>query len=249
VAAEASEQVYSAELARIHHAHFGDVGAAAARELVHRLGDRRGRVFELGVGSGVSSRVLLEVGFEVEGVDACPAMLALAAEHAPGGCFRQASLWTAPLSSALAVTAFGEVLNYVAGDEVPDLAKMARRFSEIRAVLPEDGLFLFDLTTRSEPFEDDEDEAVRGVRFEAEDVFLVMEETERDGELERVIDSFVPAGEDALYRRIHEVHRLVLFDPDEVEELLRQVGFRHIERLRAYDDHPLQDGWLAFAAR
>ncbi|MEM1025126.1 MAG: methyltransferase domain-containing protein [Myxococcota bacterium] len=239
--------VYSPELARIHHLYFGDIGAAAARELMARLGAPGGRVVELGVGSGVSTKLLVEAGFEVEGVDTSPAMLDLAAAHAPGARYHRGSLWSFPLTQTRAVTAFGEVLNYVAGDEVPDLERLSRRLVEVRASLEPEGLFLFDLTTLA-PLEEEE-EGVRGVRFEAEDSFLVMEETQRDGELERVIDSFVLVDGSNLYRRIHEVHRLVLFDPDEVATCLRQAGFRRIDRLDAYDDHPLQEGWTAFACR
>jgi SAM-dependent methyltransferase len=230
-------------LARIHHEHFGDVGRAAGRELVARSGDRRGNVVELAVGSGVSSRVLLDAGFEVLGVDASPPMLELARAHAPAGRYVEGSLWDFAIPPALAVTAAGEAFNYVAGvDDAPDTDRLRGRFEDIHRALEAGGLFLFDMTTS---FDGEEDET-RGVRFEAEDVFMVMEESQVGDRLVRVIDSFVPEG--ALYRRIHEVHRLVLFDADHIERLLAEVGFRDVARLEGYDDEPFRDGWFGFVA-
>lgn len=233
--------VYASALARIHHESFGDIGRAAARVFIERMGEPGGLVVELAVGSGVSSRVLLDAGFEVLGVDASASMLELAKGHAPEGRYVQGSLWSFELPPARGVTAFGEAFNYVAEDDVPTVARLQSKLEEVRRLLPEDGLLLFDVTSSTE------EGATRGVRFESEDGFLVMEEEERSGELVRLIDTFIPEGE--LYRRTHEEHRLVLFSPREVERAARQAGFNDVEVLEGYGGEAFQEGWFAVAAR
>lgn len=220
------------------------VGRAAARELLGRLGDAGGRIVELGVGSGVSSRLLLEAGWDVIGVDVCPPMLELAEAHAPGGDFRLGSLWTFDIPRATAVTAFGETVNYATEEDVPSPERLKALFGRVAPSLEPGGLFLFDVAcpTRAGPDES------RGARFEEDGVLLVMEEVEEDGRLTRQIDTFLQV-DDNLYRRIEEVHTLVLFDPDETEAALRQAGFQEVERLDAYHDYDFQPGWTAFAAR
>jgi SAM-dependent methyltransferase len=139
---------YGADLARIHHEHFGDLAEAAAGELLRRLAARGihgGTVVELGCGSGRSCRVLLEAGFEVVGVDRSEEMLRLARAHAPGARYQRGSLRDAPLPRCVAVTAVGEALNYAAPGDLPDAARLARRLGEVAAALQQGGLLLLDV--------------------------------------------------------------------------------------------------------
>jgi Methyltransferase domain len=70
---------------------------------VQALRDRRiatGRIIELGCGSGISSQVLAEAGFDVLGYDLSRAQVAIARKRVPGGQFRVESYLTASLPPA-----------------------------------------------------------------------------------------------------------------------------------------------------
>lgn len=69
-----------------------DLQVAEGAWLIEQLGER-GRVLDLGCGSGVpTARQLLDAGHEVVGIDESTAMLELAREHGPNGDFRYGDL-------------------------------------------------------------------------------------------------------------------------------------------------------------
>jgi SAM-dependent methyltransferase len=239
-----SAAFFGAELARIHHEHFGFVAEAGARTLLAETGGE-GAVFELGVGSGVSSRLLLDAGHEVEGVDGSEEMLALARAHAPGGRYRLGNLWQAKLPSGLrAVTGFGEAFNYVVADPPPSLPLLEALATRVRAALVPGGIFLFDAAAPTRGGEGGE----RGARFEVDGALLVMEELETDGLIDRRVDTFVHVEGD-LWRRLQEHHALVTFAPEAVEAALARAGFASVERLESYEGYAFQPGWFGYRAR
>ena len=80
------EPYYRADLALVHHLGFGfhaDLVAPGVIALLEPVRARAGLVVELGCGSGLLTRHLLDAGHRVVATDASPAMLALAAETAP----------------------------------------------------------------------------------------------------------------------------------------------------------------------
>jgi len=238
---------YGADLALLHHAHFGGVAQGAAATLVESLSDRgipTGTVVELGCGSGISSRILADAGYAVVGVDSSEPMLRLAREEAPGCRFVRGSLWDFPLPRCVAVTAVGEAFCYAAAGDAPDESLLRARLAEIRACLVDDGVLLFDIAGpgRSGP---------RGKRqssWEHAGSFVCLDEQEDASrrELSRTIDTFVPAG--SLHRHRREVHRLRLFDPAAIEAALAGVGFA-VERVDRYGSFDLGTGWFGFLAR
>jgi SAM-dependent methyltransferase len=113
---------------------------------VQALRDRRiatGRIIELGCGSGISSQVLAEAGFDVLGYDLSRAQVAIARKRVPGGQFRVESYLTASLPSCVAVTAFGECFNY-RFDKRNSPARLAVLYRRIFDALAPGGLFGFD---------------------------------------------------------------------------------------------------------
>jgi SAM-dependent methyltransferase len=135
--------LYSADLAFVHDAGFGELAAHTAPEIVHVLhahGIRDGRIVELGCGSGITARHLAAAGFEVLGIDASPAMIELARANAPRAQFRVASIETADVPVCRAVVAIGEVVSYVPGG----LPALRRMFARIHGALAPGGLLLFD---------------------------------------------------------------------------------------------------------
>jgi aminoglycoside 6'-N-acetyltransferase I len=231
---------YAADLARLHHEHFGDVARAAARELRARLdarGIRSGTVVDLATGSGGLARGMSDVGFNVWGVDLSEPMLAIARAEAPGATFVQGSLWTAALPPCVAVAAVGEALSY-ATDATRSFDAL---FGAIHDALAPGGLFLFDVASpgRSGPSGSRQAYSTRG------GTFLAMNEREEGASLTRSITLFVPT--DGHYRRVDEMHVLELHAPGEIEAALDRAGFvwRHLERYAALD---LAPGWNAYLA-
>src|SRR5690606_5664985 len=138
--------MYRDDLARIHHEGFSELARGAAPALLamlRRAGHRRGRVVDLGCGSGVWLRALARAGYEAVGVEPSPAFARLARRHAPGARIEIASAHDVALPACVAVTALGEVLSYCGPNgRAPDLPRLFRR---VAAALPRGGLFAFDL--------------------------------------------------------------------------------------------------------
>lgn len=243
--------LYGAELARVHHRHFGDVAEAAALEILNRLdAPCEGKpVVDLGAGSGIVSRRLSEAGFTLFAIDSSPSMVELGRKETPSVHFEQASAWDYRLpASCAAVVAVGEVLSYGQWNDgkpaLPDGLLFRERMKDFATALEPGGLLLFDVVGPGRS-------GTQGYRTGAwsyERSFLhLREEEERSAmRLRRQIDLFVPAGE--LYRRVTETHALRLYRRDDVRIALEQAGFT-CEYLSGYSDtFSFRPGWYGFAA-
>jgi len=237
---------YGDDLAHIHDDGFSTLAELAAPKIVELLGDRgtsSGLVVELGCGPGRTARTLTDAGFDVLGLDASPAMIALARRAAPAADFSVASFVEADLLLCQAVIAVGEVLGYLL-DPANTEEALAEVFARAHAALQPGGLFVFDLAG---PGRVPGSGPLRSW-FEGRD-WAVLVETEEDRvaqELTRSITTFRRDGE--LYRRGQEIHRLRLHRPAEVLALLRCTGFRARVR-RGYGEEPFAPGHRAYFAR
>lgn len=112
---------YRQDLALVHHLGFGfhaDKVAPGILSLLAPIRDRNGLVVELGCGSGLLTRHLVDAGHRVIATDASPAMLELAHETVPD--VEQASqlvLPDDPIPECDAVVAVGHPFSYLR-DEV-----------------------------------------------------------------------------------------------------------------------------------
>lgn len=226
---------YDEDLAYIHDRGFGGLAEAAARRVVELLG-RPSFVVELGCGSGASSRLLTEAGHDVLGIDASEAMLALARRNAPAATVRHGCLPDVEIPPCDAVTAIGEVLNYVEGDA----GELVRR---VHTALRPGGVFVLDVAGPGRVPGDGPER-----RWTASDDWAVLVEAEEAaGTLTRRITTFRDAG-GGLHRRATVVHRQRLYPASEVLTLLRAAGFR-ARTLRGYGGRPVAPGHRAFVAR
>lgn len=235
-----AEAFYDADLAGIHDEGFDLWVRRAMPFVLERLraaGIGDGLVVELGCGSGISSAALLAAGYDVLGVDVSAAMLALARERAPGGRFVQASAHDVELpAGAAAVTAIGEVVNYGPGP-----ASLAPLFARLAEAISPGGLLVFDAAGPGR-----EPDGRRSIRHDGEGWSIELESVE-DGE-RRTLTRRIVVERDG--RRSEEVHRLRLYDPDEVLAWLRVAGFEPVERLDSYgDDAPRVTGLPVYVAR
>jgi len=237
---------YRDDLAFIHDAGFGHFAASAAGVLLDALknkGVRTGTVVDLGCGSGILSQAVSDAGYDVLGVDLSSAMLDLARQRAPRAEFRQGSVLDTELPPCVAVTAVGEIVNYLF-DTTNGVRKLRRLFRRVHAALVPGGVFLFDIAT---PGRVPHPSGVWKSHVGAADwsVLVTAEEDRKRNLLTRHIVSFRKVGE--LYRRDEEVHRLRLIPRTDAAKMLREVGFR-VRVLRAYGSQALPKGMIAFQA-
>jgi SAM-dependent methyltransferase len=237
---------YGEDLAYIHdvgHADFALGSAPGIKEVLEHNGIRGGSIVDLGCGTGLLARELVDAGYHVFGIDISGAMIEIARQRAPEADFRVGSLFEVGIPRCGAVTAISEVLNYLfdAENERWGLGRVFRRVHD--SLLP-GGVFVFDVLgpgqvppgTRAKGFRVGKDWAVLSER----------EEDVRRGTMERRIVGFRKVGD--YYRRIDEVHRVRLYEPLELVAELERVGFR-VRTMRAYGDLPLEEGHTAFVAR
>lgn len=234
---------YRTDLAHIHDAGFGDLAVDAARTLLdalQRQGFAGGTVVDLGCGSGITARHLVDAGYDVVGLDLSADMIAIARRRVPEGTFRVGSFVGAELPPCVAVCAVGEVLSY-AFDERNDSAARTELFAGVHAVLEAGGLFLLDVAGPQRGSGDS-----RRTFVEDREWAVLVERSVEDRVLTRQITTFRRRGE--LYRRDSETHRLHLVSPEAIEAELEACGFE-VERVEAYGSRSLPVGWHAFMAR
>jgi SAM-dependent methyltransferase len=235
---------YREDLAFIHDAGFGHIAENAAPALLQalrRAGLRRGRVVDLGCGSGILSQAVAAAGYDVLGIDLSPAMIELARRRVPQGEFRVGSILAAELPPCIAVAAIGEIVNYLF-EPANTKAALSGLFERIHAALAPGGILLLDVAGPGRIPGKGPQRAYRegdgwAVLFEAR--------VERDV-LTRTITSFRRTGE--LYRRDHEVHRLRLLPPSMIAAMLRRCGLR-VRQLRRYGRLALPRGMTGLFAR
>lgn len=237
---------YGKDLAYIHDTGHGDFARRAAPALLRMLRaagiHAGGLVIDLGSGSGIWARELTDAGYDVLGIDQSEPMLRIARRRAPRASFRRGSFTGVELPPCDAVTALGEVFNYLF-DEANDAAALARLFRRVHRALRPGGLFLFDLAA---PGRGGFTKRQRNVHGRDWAILLETEEDRRARRLTRRIVAFRKVGK--LYRRSEEVHRLRLYRPADVLRELRRAGFG-VRTLRGYGDLNFPRGWTAFVAR
>jgi len=139
-----SDPYYRRDLALVHHLGYGfhaDRCAPGILRLLQPVLDRGGQVLELGCGSGLLTRHLVDAGHRVVATDASPAMLELARDHAPGAeAFHRLTLPDDPLPPADAIVSVGHVLSYL-----PDEAALDRALVAVAKALRSDGVLAIDL--------------------------------------------------------------------------------------------------------
>ena len=116
-----NEPYYRPALARIHHEGFGfhaDDCAPGILRLLEPVRASGGLVVELGSGSGLLTRYLVDAGHRVAATDASPAMLEIAATYATG--VSDIKLLVLPdelIPEADAIVSVGHVLSYLSDED------------------------------------------------------------------------------------------------------------------------------------
>jgi SAM-dependent methyltransferase len=215
-----ADPYYRADLALIHHRGFGfhaDGCAPGILRLLEPVRERDGLVVELGCGSGLLTRHLVDAGHRVIATDASPAMLELAGEVVPEAEeIRRLVLPDDPIPPADAIVSVGHVLSYLPDADAIERALVA----SARALLP-GGVLAIDLCdleyarARAEPanigWVDDDWALVTKTSVPEPDRFV------------REMATFVRTN-DGSWRRDDERHDNVMFDTARVPALLAEHG-------------------------
>jgi SAM-dependent methyltransferase len=210
---------YRRDLALVHHRAFGfhaDRCAPGIRDLLEPVRRRNGVVVELGCGSGLLTRHLLDRGHNVIATDASPAMLDVAREHAAGADIRQLVLPDDPLPAADAIVSVGHVLSYL-----PDEAAIERALVAIARAVPPDGLFAIDICNVD--YAEARPDAPGFGRVGDDWAIVTTYSRPSPGRFVRHITSFVRNDDDS-WRRDDERHENVLTETSRVPGLLAEHG-------------------------
>jgi SAM-dependent methyltransferase len=237
---------YKEDLAYIHDVGFGDYALKSAPgilEILARNKIRQGLVVDLGCGSGLWAKELTKARYRVLGIDISASMIEIAQRRVPDAEFRVRSLFETDIPPCDAVTALGEVLNYLF-DPANEGRMPVRLFRRVYEALTPRGVFVFDL---AEPGQVSLGTTTRGFSDGKDWAVLVEKKEDRErATLTRRITTFRKVGEH--YRRADEVHRQRLYKAADVAEELRRVGFR-VRTMRSYGRYDLPRAHVAFLAR
>lgn len=242
---DAVEPYYGRDLAYVHDQGFGFHAAACARgilALLEPVRQRNGLVLEIGCGSGLLTRPLVEAGHRVIGTDASPAMLDLARAAVPGAEFRLLVLPDDPVPAVNAIVGIGHALNYL-----PDAAAIHRGLAALAAALLPGGLLAIDLCDL------EWGTARAGAKPEGrvgDDWAIITRFSQPSADrFDRELTTFVRDADDR-YRRAEEHHRNVLLDTSTIPALLHAHGVTATIGQSFHDsDHPLPVGLKSIIGR
>lgn len=236
-------RAYESDLAYIHDHGYGDFARGASPgllDLLHQNGVKDGRIVDLGCGSGIWAGELVDAGYQVVGVDISPAMTEIARQRVPEAEFQVESFLKFRIPPCAAVTALGEVFNYLF-DPDNSLRSLQVVCSNIFDVLPSGGMLIFDV---AEPGRN------RGLKQsfrEGPDWACLVEyqHDETNQQLTRHIVTFRKI--DDAYRRHEEVHRQQRYEEAAITQMLKSIGFQ-VQAVRSYGEFPLVQGLVGFVA-
>jgi SAM-dependent methyltransferase len=235
---------YGSDLAYIHDTGFGDFARGSAPGLLRLLqhnGIDEGLVVDLGCGSGIWARELADSGYRVTGLDISPAMIELARQRVPEADFHIGSFVRFRIPTCRAVTALGEVFNYLF-DRNNSLRTLLRVCKGAFDALAPNGLLAFDVA------EPGRCSGITQKFVKGEDWTCLVEYCQDVARLRltRRIVSFRKVG--ASWRRREEIHVQQLFPGPKIAAMLTDIGFR-VRQVRRYGRYRLRAKVAAFIAR
>ena len=210
---------YREDLALVHHLGFGfhaDACAPGILRLLEPIRARGGLVLELGCGSGLLTRYLVDAGHRVLATDASNPMLELARKTAPAAEFMRLVLPDDELPSADAVVSVGHVLNYL-----PDLPAIERSLEALARALRPDGIAAIDLCDLE--WGELRQDAPNYSRVEDDWAIVTRFSQPAPDRFVRQMTTFL-RHEHGRWRRADERHDNVLLDTSRVPELLARHG-------------------------
>ena len=215
-----SDPYYRPDLARAHHVGFGfhaDDCAPGILRLLEPVRAADGLVVELGCGSGLLTKHLVDGGHRVLATDASPAMLEIARRYSPGAeDIRRLTLPDDPIPDAGAIVSVGHVLSYL-----PDDASITRALVAIAEALRPGGVVAIDIcdvayaAERSEP---------ATIAWKHDDWALITETSSPTPDRFVREMAIFSRNDDGSWRRDDERHDNVMIDTSTVPDLMAAHG-------------------------
>lgn len=216
----AAEPSYRRDLALVHHRGFGfhaDRCAPGIVALLEPVQAEGGLVVELGAGSGILTRHLLDAGHRVIATDASAAMVELARQVVPDAEeIRPLTLPDDPIPECDAIVSVGHMLSYL-----PDEAAIDRALVAAAEALRPGGVLALDLCDVS--YGAARADAPPYVRVEDDWAIFTRFDVPRPDRFVRAMTTFV-RNDDGSWRRDDERHDNVLVDTARIPALLAEHG-------------------------
>ena len=211
---------YEKDLARIHHEGFAfhaDAVAPGILALLEPVRERGGLVLEIGCGSGLLTKYLVEGGHRVLATDASPAMIDRARDYVSGvEAIEQLRLPDDPVPSADAIVSVGHPLSYL-----DDPAQLDRALGALGRALRLQGILAFDICdVRYGAARRDEPPKV----WFADDWVLITRTSVPDPRTFRRDMTMFVRDEPDRWRRSDELHDNILIDTAELPRSLSRLG-------------------------
>lgn len=214
---------YNEDLAYIHDVGFRDYALKSTPGILEILKQHQidsGLIVDLGCGSGLSTEILTQAGYQALGIDISEPMIAIAKARVPTANFRVESLFSAEIPPCAAVISIGECLSY-AFDANSDVV-LDSLFQRIYHALSPGGVFIFDVVI---PGHVAPEETMKS--FTEREDWIVLVEKQEDPTQQILTRRIITLRQiDGLYRRTEEVHHQRLFDRDSLSEALKQKSFQ-----------------------
>ncbi|MGE5336527.1 MAG: class I SAM-dependent methyltransferase [Gemmatimonadota bacterium] len=235
---------YQPDLAWVHHAGYSqhvENTWPGIRAWLRTAGLYDGaRVLDIGCGSGLLARRLVDAGFVVHGIDASPAMVALARQHAPEASFGVVRLPagagdTLPVADVVVST--GHVLNYL-----DTQADIARALGQMACAVRAGGVLAIDLMT--ERFVQARDVGAVHAKVEGDWAIVTRFSRPQAYRFDRHITVF--RRDSDVWRRSDEHHRNVTFEAEDALRILRDCGVDAQVR-PAFGEEALPEGLVVLA--
>ncbi len=234
---------YRTDLALVHHLGFGFHADNCAPGILARLQpvrERGGLVLELGCGSGLLTRHLVDAGHRVVASDASPAMLELARQVVPDAeDIRRIVLPDDPLLVADAIVSVGHVLSYL-----PDEAAIDRALAAAARALRPGGVLAIDLCDLR--YEEARRDAPPLAHVADDWALFTRFSTPAPNRFVREMTTFV-RNDDGSWRRDDERHDNVLVDTSLIPGRLEAEGLRAAVE-PSFGDERLPEGLVVIAA-
>jgi SAM-dependent methyltransferase len=239
------DRPYREALSRIHHEAFGfhaDACAPGILELLAPIRDRDGLVVEIGCGSGLLSRHLVDAGHRVIATDASPAMLDIARSFVPEALdHRVVALPDDPLPACDAVVSTGHALSYL-----PDRERLEEALLACARALRSGGVLALDL----EDLDTRDAQLARPPTAWLRDDWAMVVERASDApdHFARLMTMFLREP-DGRYRREFERHDNVLVDVDALVRPLLEGEGMDVDIARSFGDEANMEGLRVVKAR
>ncbi len=234
-----NEPHYRRDLAYVFDQGYGfhaESCAPGILALLEPIRARRGLILEIGCGSGLLTKRLVDAGHRVIATDASPAMLELTRKAVAGTeDVRTLVLPDDPITAVDAIVGIGHALNYLA-----DAAAVRRGLVALADALLPGGLLAVDLCDLE--WGSARKDAVAQGRVGDDWAIITRFSQPAPDRFDRDLTTFVRVA-DGSYRREDEHHGNVLIDTSSVPALLRERGVTAtIGDSFNYDDHLLPVG-------